>query len=148
DDALRIRRGFGCAGFVVHRHGGCLTLALDLDAELHRTGGLARRAEAEQLAEEALFLLFRVWRHVAHEVGAGAAVAVFHGEAGAVQRQADTAPGAVEAFADLHHRLAADVRHARGLRDRRAGHHGLGLLLRDAELDHQAAQEFGLQRRV
>ena len=75
-----------------------------------------------------------------------AAVAVFHGKAGAVQGQANTAPGALKTFVNLYHRQAVDHSHPRCFLLRRACcNQGFGLLLRHAQLDHQATQEFGFK---
>src|SRR5437763_3364700 len=100
-DPLRVRGGLGRAVGIEHRHGGGLAFGLQVDAVLQRL--LGGTAAAEDLAEEARLLLVGVRRHVAHEVGPLAAVAIFHGEAGAIQREADAAPGAVEALVDDDH---------------------------------------------
>ena len=91
---------------------------------------------------------------VANEVHALGAVAVLDGEAAAVERQADAAPGAVEAVVDLQGRAGPVGEHAGACRRRpaataaRGGDHRLGFLVLGAELDHQARQELGLERRI
>ena len=95
-----------------------------------------------------MFLLVGIGCHVTHVVHAFGAVAVFDREAGAVQREADTAPCAVKAFVHLDGRHSIHAGDLGGGGNRHglcAGGGGLGLLLAHAELDHHAAQEFGLE---
>ena len=102
--------------------------------------------------EAGLFAAGELRIDVAHVVEALGAVAVFDGEAAAVEGQADAAPGAVEAVVDLQGRPAAGRRRAR--RADRAGatpagdrRSARGFFL-GAQLDHQARQQLGLELRV
>ncbi|CAB4392233.1 unnamed protein product [Rhizophagus irregularis] len=142
------RRRFRLAIITLHHDiGGRRALRrFDRDAIALGFLGLVRIAKAEQLAEEA-FLVDCVRIDVAHEVNALHAVAVFDGEADAVQRQADTAPGAVETFIDFDL-----VAHQLGVqRDRRSTGHG-GFRRLDVggagQLGDQARQECRLQARI
>src|SRR6185295_1734646 len=101
DDALADVAPLGRAAAGLHRDLRLLAAALDRDpvalGRLRR-----RRAEAEHAREEArLFLGGLLWVDVAHVVETAAAIAVLDGEAAAVERQADAAPGAVERLVDL-----------------------------------------------
>ena len=111
---------------------------------------------AELAGKPALFFLGGfglVGLHIAHVVQPFAAVAVFHGEASAIQGHAHNAPSAVKWL--LH-------RQGRGICDGDdfdaagcvatlgcgRGDQGFGLLFAGAQFDHQAAQKFGFQLRV
>src|SRR5450759_950393 len=107
-----------------------------------------------KLGKEAL-VLFRILLPVdlridiAHKVIALGAVAVFHGEADAVQRQANAAPGPVEGFSQLQSVAASATAGVHQL-----GALGLGVIARqlrlrarvlDPKTHHQPAQEFRFQ---
>src|SRR5688572_2492248 len=110
-----------------------------LGLELGALGG-------EQACEEAALVLGFRRVGVAHEVQAFLAVAVLDGEADAVEREADAAPGAIEGLVDLQQLAAvdalADLRAVLGLAGRGEP---LRLVLLRAELHHQALQELRLE---
>ena len=113
-DALAVGTAVGLALLIEHADLGLVAVTLDLDLILLRRSSFL--ALAEDLAEEALGLRLGVRVHVAHIVQATAAVAVFHGEAGAVQRRADAVEFTFQIVVDLDLRLAADVDDLRQLR--------------------------------
>src|SRR4051812_29531695 len=117
DDLLRGRRTFRGALVVQHRDHRLAALRLDGDAVLHRR---RRIVLAEQLGDEGFLALAGPF-DVAHEVRAGAAVAVFDRKTGAVEGKADAAPRAIEAFIHFQRgraRHRGDARRLLGLRGR------------------------------
>ena len=114
------------------------------------------RCFAEQVAQPAggLFLLGDE-RHIPHVIGCGCAVAVFHGETGAVERQTNAAPSAIHligqhqrlgCFVVLHGSLRLVFRRLPGRL--RLLDHGGGPLLGHAQGNHHAPQEFVFEGRV
>src|SRR3569623_1797485 len=82
---------------------------------------------------------------VADVVDALGAVAVLHGKAHAVKRQADTTPGAVEAFIHFQYRGTGLLDDARHLRRLLFGQLRIDAALLHAEAQHQATQHLGLE---
>src|SRR6185369_4690739 len=141
--ALRVEDGDGAQ----------LTLRGHLDAVLREAGVVLLLAEAEHPLEQVRLLAAGVLGiDVADEVEPLDAVSVFDGEAGAVERDADATPGAVETIIELQRGRcrAGDEPRSRGATrcrwcrcDRR-----LRGLLGGAELDHQAREERRLELRI
>nr|GEU28413.1 hypothetical protein [Tanacetum cinerariifolium] len=154
EDFIADRRGFRFAGIGQHGHGtGIAFTGFDQDViTLRFLVRFRRRAPAEQFAEEAL--AFHRVVDIADEVRAGGAVAVFHRKAGAVQRQAHAAPGAIETFVHLHQAIGARA-HQRGMLRLHNGRiHGrldarrILLVVAIAQAGHQLGQEFRFQTRI
>ncbi|CAN6484224.1 unnamed protein product [Victoria cruziana] len=99
EDALGDLVGLLLALVVLHRDRAALALRLDRDAVA--VGGDRLLALEQSLEEVGLLLADLLGIGIAQEEQALAAVAVFDGEAVAVQCLADTAPGALEAVGDF-----------------------------------------------
>src|SRR5438067_912766 len=152
DDALAGLAVLRLALRVQHRHGASLAFALDLHTVLGRAAQLVLlAAEAEQAREEAGLILAGLRRiDIADEVQALRAIAVFHREAAAIERESHAAPCAIEVVVQLQRGggLAFDEARARGQCGAARGDDGLRLLFLHAQLLHDPLQHLGFQLRV
>src|SRR5690348_4674032 len=115
----------------------------DLDAIL--LGG-QRAVGAEDAREEARLVLVGLGIGIAHEVEALLAVAVFHREADAVEREADAPPDAIERLVHLEQLTRHAFLDARAVVAGDGGLHLFGrLLLLHAEAHHQPAHVLRFQ---
>src|SRR5690606_17435898 len=109
-DGLAVDLADGLALRVAHLDDAAIALAAHLDPEAR--AGFGARFAAEQARQEAGFFAgataFDLRIDVADEIHALRTVAILDGEAAAIERQADTPPGAVEALGQFEVlRLAA-----------------------------------------
>src|SRR5688572_11909209 len=149
EDSVGRARLIATTFLVEHVDLGAITHVLHDDAIL--LGRFRRRAAAtEQPREEAAALAAAVVDlriDVAHEIDAFRAVAILDGEADAVEREADSAPRAIELLVQHEPRAVGRLleRGARRLRRRCRGHLRLRLLLLYAEAHHHPPQHLRFQ---
>src|SRR3569833_1735361 len=124
-------------------------LARFADHDLQLRRGLRLLATPEGKLDEHAFVALTgvvdTGVDVAHVVDALGAVAVLHGKAHAVERQADTTPGAVEAFIHFQDRGTGFLDDARHLRRQQQNQKHNNTTQHNTEAQHQATQHLGLE---
>src|SRR5207247_4913310 len=144
EDALRGARGVGAAVLVEDVHLARGAGLRDLHAVLL---GLHLGVAREHAREQAAAVLLGLGIRIAHEVHALLPVAVLHGEADAVEREADAPPDTVEGLEDRQRLGPGDALADLGalLLRRGARRQRARFFLLRTEPDHHAAQELRLE---